>query len=170
MAPCVPKEILIIWIIIVAATITHKTSQNQLWVKLVAGTKKDTEIDHCTVCQRRGRDHTLERGNNVRGQICNCSIKQETETETEMWQRLRKQGEETDVRVNGTGGLWPKPKDSAPNFPTESQEWERRWMITGNPAAPLFFILYFDQWPTPCILIPTHHITTSTLWDEKLHM
>ena len=57
------------------------------------------------MCQRRGRDHTLERGNNARVQICNSSIKQETEAETEMWQRLRKEGEETDVRVNGTGGL-----------------------------------------------------------------
>ena len=70
----------------------------------MTGTKEDTEI-LTTVCQRRGRDHTLERGNNARVQICNCSIKQETEAETEMWQRLRKGGEETDVRVNGTGGL-----------------------------------------------------------------
>ena len=37
--------------------------------RMVAGTKEDTEIDH-TVCQRRGRDHTLERRNNV----CACKF------------------------------------------------------------------------------------------------
>ena len=162
-------EILIIWNIYVAAIITLKTSQNQLWVKLVTGTKEDTNWPHC-VPEERQRSHARTSKQRLRVQICNCSIKQETEAETEMWQRLRKQGEETDVRVNGTGGLWPKPKDSAPSFPTESQEWERRWMITGNPATPLFSILYFDQWPNPRVLIPIHHITSPMTWNEKWHM
>ena len=41
-------------------------------------------------------------------------------------------------------------------------------MITGNPATPLFSILYFDQWPSPRVLIPIHHITTSTPMRRKV--
>ena len=150
-------EILIIWNIYVAAIITLKTSQNQLWVKLVTGTKEDTNWPHC-VPEERQRSHARTSKQRPNAQICNCSIKQETEAETEMWQRLRKGGgdrrqSERDRRsVTKTKRQCTKFPDRVPGM-GETVDDHRQ---PGNPS-----ILYSVFWPVanpPCSdFHPSHH-------------
>ena len=159
-------EILIIWSIYVVVIITLKTSQNQLWVKLVAGTKEDTNWPHC-VPEERQRSHarTSKQGPRANLQLLDqtgdgggdrdvAKIAQRGRRQTSEWTGpvVCDQNQKTVHQIsrqsprNGRDGGWS----------------QAAW----QPLYSLFCILTSGK--PPRVLISIHHITTSTPKRRKV--